>query len=76
LTAAAVEGLGICRLPELYLRDHLKAGRLVSIFDQYQYDVFPVWLVYPNTRYVSAKVRMFIDYLCENIGALAGALEG
>jgi DNA-binding transcriptional LysR family regulator len=72
LITAAVEGLGICRLPELYLRDYLKAGRLASIFDQYQYDVFPVWLVYPNTRYVSAKVRMFIDYLCENIGTLTG----
>jgi DNA-binding transcriptional LysR family regulator len=72
LIAAAVEGLGICRLPELYLRDHLEAGRLVSIFDQYRYAAFPVWLVYPNTRYVPAKVRMFIDYLCENIGAVTG----
>jgi DNA-binding transcriptional LysR family regulator len=72
LIAAAVEGLGICRLPELYVREYLKAGKLVSIFDQYRYDVFPVWLVYPNTRYVSAKVRMFIDYLCENMGALTG----
>jgi DNA-binding transcriptional LysR family regulator len=72
LIAAAVEGLGICRLPELYVRDHLEAGRLTSIFDRYQYNVFPVWLVYPHTRYVSAKVRMFIDYLCANIDTLAG----
>lgn len=71
LISAAVEGLGICRLPELYLRDYLKKGRLVSIFDMYQYDVFPVWLVYPNTRYVAAKVRMFIDYLSENMDSLA-----
>jgi DNA-binding transcriptional LysR family regulator len=76
LIAAAVEGLGICRLPELYVRDHLEAGRLTSIFDRYQYNVFPVWLVYPNTRYVSAKVRMFIDYLCANIDILAGKPTG
>jgi DNA-binding transcriptional LysR family regulator len=76
LIAAAVEGLGICRLPELYVRDYLQSGRLVSIFDQYQYAAFPVWLVYPNTRYVPAKVRMFIDYLCANIGVLAGASAG
>lgn len=69
LITAAVEGLGICRLPELYLREHLRAGRLISIFDEYQYGVFPVWLVYPNTRYVSAKVRLFIDYLRENPAA-------
>ncbi|HLF29808.1 MAG TPA: LysR family transcriptional regulator [Xanthomonadales bacterium] len=75
LITAAVEGLGICRLPELYLRDYLQTGRLVSIFDRYQYDVFPVWLVYPNTRYVSAKVRMFIDYLLENIDSLTRPLK-
>ena len=72
LINAAVEGMGICRLPELYVREHLKAGRLVSIFDRYRYDVFPVWLVYPNTRYVSPKVRLFIDFLRENIDDLAG----
>lgn len=76
LTAAAVESLGICRLPELYLRDHLQSGRLVTIFDQYQYDVFPVWLVYPNTRYVPAKVRLFIDYLLEHLQALTHGPAG
>jgi DNA-binding transcriptional LysR family regulator len=72
LTAAAVEGLGICRLPWLYLRDPLASGKLVSILDEYQYDAFPVWLVYPGTRYVPAKVRMFIDYLSDNIEVLTG----
>lgn len=72
LTTAAVEGLGICRLPWLYLRDHLASGRLVSILDEYQHDAFPVWLVYPGTRYVPAKVRLFIDYLSDNIEALTG----
>lgn len=77
LITAAVEGMGICRLPELYLREHLDAGRLETIFDRHQYDIFPVWLVYPNTRYVAAKVRLFIDFLCENIGDLTdGALAG
>ncbi len=72
LITAAVEGMGICRLPELYLRADLEAGRLVTLFDRFQHDVFPVWLVYPHTRYVSAKVRLFIDFLCENLPELAG----
>ncbi|MBT7952924.1 MAG: LysR family transcriptional regulator [Gammaproteobacteria bacterium] len=71
LITASTEGLGICRLPELYVRDHIKKGSLISIFDKYQYDSFPVWLVYPNTRYVSAKVRMFIDYFSDNIKILS-----
>ncbi len=67
LITASKQGLGICRLPELYLRDYLKSGELISIFEEYRYDYFPVWLVYPNTRYVSAKVRMFIDFFTDNI---------
>lgn len=67
LITASRQGLGISRLPELYVRDYLRAGELVSIFDEFQYDAFPVWLVYPNTRYVSTKARMFIDYICDNI---------
>ena len=47
--------------------DYLKSGELISIFEEYRYDYFPVWLVYPNTRYVSAKVRMFIDFFTDNI---------
>lgn len=73
LTAAALAGVGICRLPQLYVRDYLKSGELVTIFDEHQYEVFPVWLVYPNTRYVPAKVRMFIDYVLEHVGALTTA---
>lgn len=71
LITAACEGLGICRLPELYVRRYLRDGRLVTIFDAFQYDIFPVWLVYPNTRYVSAKVRMFIDYFSAHIEQLS-----
>ena len=70
LITAALEGVGICRLPELYVRHFLKSGRLVPILEEYRSDPLPVWMVYPNTRYVPAKVRLFIDYFCENIERL------
>lgn len=69
LITSALEGLGICRLPELYVREYLKKGKLISIFDEYQYDPLPIWFVYPNTRHVSAKVRLFIDFFIEKIQA-------
>lgn len=71
LITASKQGLGICRLPELYVREHLRSGELVPVFEEYRYDYFPVWLVYPNTRYVSAKVRMFIDFFTDNIAKLS-----
>ena len=70
LVTAAVEGVGICRLPELYVREHLRNGALVEILKDFRSDPLPVWMVYPNSRYTPAKVRIFIDYFCENIGRL------
>lgn len=67
LTTAALEGVGICRLPVLYVKDHLASGRLVPVLEQYRSDPLPVWMVYPNARYVPAKVRLFIDYFCDNM---------
>lgn len=69
LITACVQGLGISRLPELYVREYLRRGELVSILNAYQSDPLPVWLVYPNTRFVSTKVRMFIDFFAEKIEA-------
>jgi DNA-binding transcriptional LysR family regulator len=70
LVTAAVEGVGICRLPELYVREFLESGQLVEILGEYHSDPLPVWMVYPNARYTPAKVRLFIDYFCENIERL------
>ena len=67
LITASLQGLGICRLPDLYLREYIETGVLQPIFEQYQYDPLPVWFVYPSTRYVPAKTRLFIDYFLEQI---------
>jgi DNA-binding transcriptional LysR family regulator len=71
LITAAVEGVGICRLPALYLRDFLKSGLLVPVLEEFRSDPLPVWMVYPNARYVPAKVRLFIDYFRDNIERLS-----
>jgi DNA-binding transcriptional LysR family regulator len=71
LMTAAVEGVGICRLPELYVRDYIATGQLVPLLESFRSDALPVWMVYPNARYTPAKVRLFIDYFCENIERLS-----
>lgn len=71
LITAAVQGVGICRLPELYVRDFLRSGALVPILEEYRSEPLPVWMVYPNARYLPAKVRLFIDYFCDNIDRLS-----
>jgi len=71
LVTAAAEGVGICRLPVLYVRNFLNSGRLVPVLEDFRSEPLPVWMVYPNARYVPAKVRFFIDYFCDHIERLA-----
>lgn len=71
LITAAIEGVGICRLPELYLREFLQTGRLVPLLEEFRSEPLAVWMVYPNARYVPAKVRLFIDYFSANIERLS-----
>jgi DNA-binding transcriptional LysR family regulator len=72
LVTAAVEGVGICRLPELYVREHLRSGRLVPLLQEFRSEPLPVWMVYPNARYTPAKVKLFIEYFAQHVGRLTG----
>lgn len=60
---AAMRGIGIVRLPELYMRAHIASGRLMPLLENYSSAAMPVWAVYPGGRHTASKVRMFVDYL-------------
>ena len=64
---AALSGLGIAALPAFIVRDDLEAGRLVALLAEYD-DVTDggVYAVYPASRNLSPKVRVFIDFLLEH----------
>lgn len=68
LEAAAVAGLGIVMLPGYMMTRDMKQGRLVSILQEYCPQDIGIHAVYPRTRYVAPKVRVFIDFLVEQFG--------
>lgn len=63
LKEAALAGLGIALLPTFIVGPHLKDGSLVQVLETYHPDDITVHAVFPSRRFVSAKVRTFIDYL-------------
>lgn len=63
LAAAAVTGVGIVYEPDFIVGPDLKAGRLVPVLADYSHAVLPIFAVYPSRRYLSAKVRVFVDFL-------------
>lgn len=60
---AALRGFGLCQLPDYYVREHIEAGRLVSLLEEHQPPNTAVWAVYPQRRHLSPKVRMLVAHL-------------
>lgn len=68
LQAAAVAGVGVILSPTFIVGADLKAGNLQAILTDYCPPALGIYAMYPSRRYLSAKVRSFIDFLKEEIG--------
>jgi DNA-binding transcriptional LysR family regulator len=68
LLAAARASMGIAYLPDYYLAEDLKAGRLVRILDEWGGVERDVVAIYQDRRHLSAKIRLFVDFLEERFG--------
>ncbi len=61
--AAGLAGLGVLWLPHYMCKPHLAQGELVPLFDGWQFDPMPLYVAYRPNRHVSAKLRVFIDWV-------------
>ncbi|TCT35303.1 LysR family transcriptional regulator [Martelella mediterranea] len=60
---AARSGLGVALIPDFIARHAVSAGELVTLFDDQIPRRAGIYAVYPERRYLPAKVRSFVDYL-------------
>lgn len=60
---AALAGLGFSCGPWPLVRDHARAGSLVTVLDDYELDDLGLYVVYPHRERMPAKLRSFIDHL-------------
>jgi len=58
---AAIDGLGIAQLPLPLARPEVAAGRLRPVVADWQLPPAPVHAVFASARYLTPKVRSFID---------------
>ncbi len=65
---AALAGTGVYLGPTFIVGDDLRQGRLVSVLDGYAETDRAIYAVYPQNSYLSAKVRVFIDFLADRFG--------
>jgi DNA-binding transcriptional LysR family regulator len=63
--AAGLAGLGIIQLPTFMAQTHIGAGTLVPVLTPWTTESFPVFTVFPPNRHLSARLRVFVDWIAE-----------
>ena len=71
--AAGLAGLGVLWLPDYMSKPHVESGELVPLFDGWRLDSMPMYVAFPPNRHVSAKLRVFIEWITELLGQYAPA---
>jgi DNA-binding transcriptional LysR family regulator len=70
LKAAALAGAGITQLPAFLLREDIAAGRIARLLETYAPQPLELHALYPPTRFLAAKVRLYVDFLAERFRRL------
>ncbi|RPD88431.1 LysR family transcriptional regulator [Luteimonas sp. 100069] len=63
--AAGLAGLGVLWLPDYMASPHVDSGALVPLFEEWTLAPMPMSVAFPPNRHVSAKLRVFIDWIVE-----------
>ncbi|WP_434606463.1 LysR family transcriptional regulator [Pseudomonas sp. D2-30] len=73
--AAGLAGLGVLWLPIYMSRTHQAQGTLVPLFEDWRLESMPMYVAYPPNRHISAKLRVFIDWVMELMAQHAPILD-
>jgi len=63
--AAGLKGLGIIQMATFQSEPMLASGQLEQILADWTSDPIPIHVVYPQNRHLSAKVRVFVEWVAE-----------
>lgn len=64
---AAISGLGVVQAVRFMVQDSIDKGELVPVLTEWECEALPLYIVYPQTRHMSNKVRVFVDWLAKLI---------
>jgi DNA-binding transcriptional LysR family regulator len=64
-TAAALAGLGLVQVPRYRIAEQLACGQLVEVLADMPPPTIPISVLYPQARQLSARVRVFADWLVQ-----------
>jgi len=63
--AAGLAGLGVMQILAFIAKPHLESGALVPLLEEWSPEPRPIYIVYSPNRHLSARVRVFVEWLVE-----------
>src|SRR5207237_6593530 len=63
----AEQGMGIAYLPDFAIGRQLRGGLLVTVLGDYIDRSGPLRIVWPSSRHLAPKLRVFVDFLAVNL---------
>ncbi len=74
ILAAVIQGAGVVQLPKFIAAKAIARGNLQPILQSYATQAgLPIAVLYPQKRYLSAKVRVFVEFMTKLAAALKQA---
>lgn len=67
LLKMALAGLGIVKLHRYIVQKHIKSGNLSEVSVEDNRFEIPIYVAYPQRRFVPAKIRCFVDFFCSKL---------
>lgn len=71
IRAAALEGIGIAHMPTMFVQEDIDKGKLVRVLEEFGPPPVDVHAIYPSARFLSGKVRLFLDFITEEFSGIA-----
>jgi DNA-binding transcriptional LysR family regulator len=68
---AARAGYGLAQLQDFFIDALIARGQLMPVLEKFKPAAQPIWLVYPQARHLSPKVRVFVDFMVEKFKSRA-----
>jgi LysR family transcriptional regulator for bpeEF and oprC len=66
--AAAEAGLGIAQIPAFVLKESMERGSLDLLLGDWFPEPSPLYVVYPQFRHLSGRIRVFVDWVAQMLG--------
>jgi LysR family transcriptional regulator for bpeEF and oprC len=64
---ASLMSMGIVKVANYVVRPYLESGQLTQVLAGWTAEHSPIFVMYPQSRHLSAKVRIFVDWISDLI---------